>query len=98
MIHNIFKDIAPMLLKLSPTVASALGSPVAGAALQILADKFGGDIAAPTDLVEKIKSHPDAEHVLTDIEKEHCDGLQCLIKDSKIKSIELNFKMNIGDE
>jgi alkyl hydroperoxide reductase subunit AhpF len=98
MLNTIFKDISPLLLKVAPTIATALGSPIAGIALQILANKFGGDVVNPAALVNTISNHPNAGHILTEAENDHASVLKSLLSDNKIKSVEMNFKVNMNDD
>jgi hypothetical protein len=92
MIH-LLADVMPILLKAAPTIASVVGSPIAGVGINLLENALGvehGDIAG---LVGKI-ADPGSEHVLSDLDSQHSSWLTQLLKVKMPSSIEINIKFN----
>lgn len=69
---NGVKEIAETVLKFSPIVAGALGSPAAGIVLSLLSKEFN---VAPQDLNGAIASNGDSATKIKEFEIEHSDEL-----------------------
>jgi hypothetical protein len=71
-IGAIASDVAKVVFKASPLLASALGSPVAGMVLSLLGNAFG---VAPPSLASAIAADPDAATKLKALEMQHAEAL-----------------------
>ena len=95
MLHTILSEIAPILMKASPLLADALGSPIAGMALTLVSNAFGTDPKNPQDLVSKVLENlPDATNKLNDLESQHSSEIKSALNINMPTSIELNVKVN----
>lgn len=73
-----FSDIAKTVLKAAPLLASAVGSPLAGTAIALLANYFGADASNAQDILDKINSDPERDIKLKKLELEHGENLAAL--------------------
>lgn len=80
------KSIAESVLKYSPAVATALGSPVAGMVLSLLATWFHVE---PEKLAETMSTDPNTEFKIKQFELEHKESL------AKIQST--NYSLEVDD-
>lgn len=69
------KKIFDIVGKSAPVVASALGSPVAGIALSLLGNAFGGSPQDPNSILEKLTNDPETQIKLAQIEADHSTTL-----------------------
>lgn len=76
-----FKDITSFVGKVAPTLATVLGSPVAGAGIALLANAFGGSTKDTADLMNRIKTDPQAQIKLAEIESNYQLELKALSND-----------------
>lgn len=82
-----FKELLPMLSKLAPTVATALGGPLAGTAIKALGDVFGLDMSADT------KENKEAlVGALKGATQEQLMALKKADQEYEVKMAELGFK------
>lgn len=67
--------LAKIVASASPLVASALGSPLSGIVISLLANLFGANPKDTDDLISKINKDPDATLKLKKLEIDHSDTL-----------------------
>lgn len=98
-----FKDLLgeafPVIEKFAPTIATVLGSPLAGTATYVamnaLRSAFNLKDAAPSQIVSEISSNSQSESILKNMENNFAE----MFKNSGIlvkmpSSIEINLKMS----
>lgn len=68
-------DILPIVAKSAPILASALGSPVAGLAISVIANAFGVKSDDVSKLSDVLKSDPDTAFKLKQLELQHAEAL-----------------------
>lgn len=98
MFKQILQDIFPILEKVAPTFATALGSPIAGVAstfaLSILANKFGLNPKDVAKLPEVINADPECNDKLCEIENTFADWFKNNAQQIKSPSkAEINVKV-----
>lgn len=95
MIH-LLAEILPILIKASPTVATALGGPLAGLAMSLVSYAFGVDPKQPSDLVSKVMSDvPGATTILQALETQHGDFLKSVLSSTNnLASAEITIKLS----
>lgn len=75
---DLLSDLKSVVTVGAPVLASALGSPIAGMVLSLIASKFGVDPAKTSDIIEAIKNDPESTIKLKQIENAHIESLQSL--------------------
>lgn len=63
----------------APILATALGSPIAGMAMALIANLFGIDKNDTQGLIDKITLDPDSKIKLKELENEHLESLQQIV-------------------
>lgn len=90
MLQGILKEIAPIILNVAPTIATALGGPLAGGILSVLCETFGVHKKDPEDLVNKVLADvPAAEKKIGALENSH----KCWLKDLMPDELEWSGKV-----
>ena len=74
-VENKFGGLAKLVGEAAPLVASALGSPLEGVAVSLLAGAFGVDVKDINGLQAAISADPEAAIKLKTIEYDHADTL-----------------------
>lgn len=97
-LNEVFREALPVIQRVAPSVAAAIGGPIGMAAdyiFPILANAFGVSTAEPTQVVQAILSHDGSENTLAKVEQEHCDVL-CGIMNSMthLSQAEINIKLS----
>jgi len=97
-LKEIFNDALPIIQRVAPTIASAIGGPLglaSGYVLPILASAFNIHPSNPQSIVQAILSHDGSEDTLASVEKEHgsvlCDLMNTV---SNLENAEINVKLN----
>lgn len=72
---NLISDLISIVSKVAPVLGTALGTPLAGVAISLIAKLFGGDEKSISDIKDKILSTPDYELKLKQLEYEHIETL-----------------------
>lgn len=97
-IKEVFQDVLPIIQRVAPSVASALGGPFTLAAnyiLPILSSAFGVNTQEPKDVVQAILSHDGYENTLAKVEEDHCDVLCGLMNSvNHLTQAEINIKLS----
>lgn len=81
-------DVAKTVASYAPFLGSVLAGQFGETIGQVVAEKFGGDIHAPEELLKKIKADPESYIKLREIEAQESANLQRLA----FLQAELNFK------
>ena len=80
MLPALLKAIEPIIFNVAPTIATALGGPLAGGVLSLLCETFGIHTKKPEDLVNKVLENvPDAEKKMQDLEKSHASWIKQML-------------------
>ena len=94
----IFQEVLPIIQRVAPSVAAALGGPITMAAeyiLPILTQAFGINSGDPHDVVQAILSHDGSENTLAKVEEEHSDVLCGLMNSmNHLSQAEINIKLS----
>lgn len=92
---NLFTDIAPILIKACPIIASALGGPLSGLAVSVISYAFGTDAKQPQSLVNKIMEDvPGATTILQALEQQHGDFFNKLMSGmNNLATAEITIKL-----
>lgn len=92
---KLLADIAPILLKSAPTIATALGSPLAGIAMTLVSTMFGTDEKDPNSLIKKVMDDvPTANSIFQELECKHGGVFQKLLNSTDtLSSAEINIKL-----
>ncbi|MFA6080741.1 MAG: hypothetical protein WC753_04695 [Candidatus Gracilibacteria bacterium] len=69
-------NLTDIVGKAAPLLASALGTPVAGLGVGLIANLFGADPKDTQDVVAKILSDPEADAKLKKLEYDHKEALE----------------------
>lgn len=69
---NLLNDIGNLISKTAPTIATALGGPIAGTVVTLLENAFG---VPKEQLMDTISITPDAVLKLKTLEMQHCEEL-----------------------
>lgn len=93
----ILSDIMPILLKAAPTIATALGSPASGIAIELLERAFGVESGNTSSLIDKIND-PSAIGVLQDLDNAHSSLLTPIANLKLPSNLEVSFKVNWPSE
>ena len=72
---DIFKEALPVIEKVAPAIATALGSPVAGVAISCLAKMFNGDEKDLSKLAECILSDENVQDKLCKVEEDYLSNI-----------------------
>jgi hypothetical protein len=68
-------DVAKLVFKSAPVLASVLGGPLAGVGVSLLSGLFGGSSFDPATLLEKIQNDPTSAEKLKELEYQHSEML-----------------------
>lgn len=94
MLLSVFKSVAGLLVNIAPTFASALGSPLAGAAVKALAKAFGVAEKEPEKIPPKILHDvPSAVEKLKDLEKNRVQHLGPKWQDYVPKDVHIDIEL-----
>ncbi len=96
-----FSDIENFIAKSAPLLASAVGGPIAGVAVNLISNLFGSDPKNPDDILKKMQADPDAAMKLKQLEMQHEESLLQIQMQSYAKEIEdrsnaRNFVLNFN--
>ena len=84
-------ELASIVSKFSPAVATALGSPAGGIVAAILAKVFNSSSFDMKDLIEKLKADPEAEFKIKQLEQSHAEVLAEVNDLASARNREMNF-------
>ena len=70
------KPIIAVIEKVAPVLATALGSPIAGIILHIIANVFDANFSDPNDILNKINADPDSALKLKALQYQHEENLK----------------------
>lgn len=97
MFKEILGEAFPIIQKVAPVIAGAVGSPVAGAAamlgVNLVANAFGISNRDIHKLGDAILSNPDADNRLTELEGSFGHMLKTYPQDINLSGIEGTFKV-----
>lgn len=97
-LKTIFKDALPIIVESAPTIAAAIGGPIALAAgyvIPVLAQSFGVKSKNVNDLVSSIMQDPNASDKLAACESTHAEWLTYLMQSvNNLSNAEINIKLN----
>jgi hypothetical protein len=94
MFNIVLKDILPLIQYSAPIIASALGSPIAGTAISLIAKAFDGDSSDVPGLVSKVLGDSNASDKLKELDTLHGDWISSLLGKIRYPSeIEFNLKV-----
>lgn len=100
-LKEIFKDALPIIEKVAPTVAGAIGGPfgiAAGYVIPILSSAFGSDAGHLDKLASNIFADPGAEDKLKNIENQYGNWISGLMMSvNHLADAEINVKLKWQD-
>ena len=94
MLQTILNDIAPIIIRHAPLLATTLVSPLAGAAVEMICDAFGVDPSKPEELLESIKNDPIAQDKLQALEQVHRAKMKSFLGLNELKHAEIIIKLD----
>jgi hypothetical protein len=97
-LKDVFREVLPLIQRVAPSVAAAIGGPIGMAAdyiFPVLADAFGVSTSEPKAVVDAILSHDGSENTLAKVEADHCDVLCGLMNSvNQLSQAEINIKLS----
>lgn len=98
MFKEILGESWPVLQKVAPVIASAIGTPAAGSAaivgMNLLANALGINPANINQIGPAILSHPDSNEVLSSLESRFSEWFKSYVPTLRMPtSLEINIKM-----
>ena len=94
-IKDILNDALPIISTFAPTIAAAIGGPVGGYVLPLLANAFNVHSADLSKLSQAIKNDPDVKNKMEGLEIDHRDFINNLINNpTNLSSAKINFEVD----
>lgn len=97
------KPIISAIEKVAPVLATALGSPIAGIILHVIASVFDANFSDPNDILNKINNDPDSALKLKALQYQHEENLKKIASENyqttlQDKASARTFPMNFKSE
>lgn len=94
---EVLKDALPILERSSPIIAGALGSPIAGMAVSLIASALGSDPSDPHALVGKILNDLTSPDKLAALESLHSPALSALLNMRQPSKLDFHLVVEWAD-